>query len=227
MIRSLVRWVYRLLFAAVVLIVVVVLARDVFLRTWVAYRLGAITGLETRLHGLRSGLFDGTLTLTDLRVSNSPAFGGGLLLHAPELHLRIDGKALSRRELRLDLARLNVAEFSVVRAADGRTNVFEAARTIEERANLLDALFVAPPGLKPTGIETFDLTLDRVRFANLGFPPFERELRIGLTNEILRNVDSVSDFNPLIVRILLRGLGSGLGDLFPSRAPAPKREPEP
>ncbi|MBX3744912.1 MAG: hypothetical protein KF833_06335 [Verrucomicrobiae bacterium] len=217
MIRFFSRWFGRLLFALVVLVVGVVLAKDIFLRPWLAHRLRTVTGLDTRLAGLHTAFLQGTVTLTDLRISNAPAFGGGLLLDAPSIRLELDGQALSRREIRLKSAHLHLAEISLVRSADGRTNLHEVVRAVQERASLLDALLLAPPGFRHTGIETLHLAADRGRIANLGFPPFQRQLELGLTNEVLRNVRSTSDFTPLLVRLLLREIG--LDALLPSRPP--------
>ncbi len=211
MIRFLFRWLYRGLLLAIVLATALVLVKDTLLREWILYRVPRVTGLETRLESAETRLFTGTLSLTGLQIFNSADFGGTPLLHLPELHLELDREALRYRELRFRLARVHVAEFNVVRNQRGETNLFALWRQVNERATAADAVTLSPPGLEFTGIETLNLTVGTVRFVDLGQPANSRELRVALTNEVLQNVKSTADFTPLLLRLLVRELGAGLG----------------
>ena len=232
MTRFVFRWLLRLAGLGVVVAVAGYFGRDLLLREWIAYRLRSVTGLETQLGGLHSGPGFGVVTLENLRLVNSTNFGGGLLLAAPELHLELDRDRLARRELRFRLARLHLAELSIVRNASGQTNLVDLLDRIRTRATAIDAMTVSPPGFEFGGIETLDLTLGTARFVQLGPVPVSRDLRVGMTNEILREVRSTDDLAPLLFRLLIRELGAGLGfgigsgtGTFPAPPPVPGPRP--
>lgn len=214
MIRFVIRWVFRLLVLAVVFVLLLGGAlyyfKDELLRQWVVSRLRTVTGLETHLHALRAEFRDGAVTFSGLQLINSPEFGGSPLLTVPELHLRLDTDALRRRELRLQLARLHLAEFNVIRNEQGRTNILALMDSVNRQAGAADAVVVSPPGFEFAGIDTLDLTVGTLRFAQLGPGGGTREIRVGLTNEIVRNVRSTQDLMPLVLRIAFREAAAGL-----------------
>lgn len=210
MIRFLFRWLFRGLLLAIVLALGLFVAKDSLLREWLIYRLRAVTGLEARLARVESGLLAGQLTLTGLQLYNSAEFGGGPLLRVPDLHLEIDRASLNRREVKLRLVRLDLAELNVVRNQRGQTNLHELHRRASERATPADVAVVSPPGFEFGGIETLNLSLGTIRMIDLGTPAASRELNLGITNEVVRQVRSVADLNPIFVRAMLRLLGGAL-----------------
>lgn len=210
MIRFLFRWLFRGLILAIVLALGLFLAKDNLLREWLIYRLRAVTGLEARLARVESGLLAGQLTLTGLQIFNSAEFGGGPLLRVPDLHLEVDRAALNRREVKLRLVRLDLAELSVVRNQRGQTNLFELYRRASERASPADVGVLSPPGFEFGGIDTLNLSLGTLRLIDLGNPAASRDLNLGVTNEVIRQVRSVADLNPVFVRAMLRLLSGAL-----------------
>lgn len=206
MIRFVFRWLYRLLLLALVLGIALVLLKDVLLREWVVYRLRNVTGLETRLAGLKTEMLAGTITLTGLQLYNTAEFGGGPFLDAPDLHLELDTAALRQRELKLRLARLHLAEFSLVKNLQGQTNIFAMVERVNTQATAVDAVAVAPPGLEFRGIDTLNLTLGTLRLVQMAPPAINKEIRLGVTNEIIRNVRSASDLTPLLMQVIVREL---------------------
>lgn len=207
MIRFVIRWTLRFLALAACVVGVALVARDFLLREWVEFRLAAVTGLPTKLDGLATSLRDKSVTLTGLRLQNAPEFGDGPLAVIPTLQLSLDDEALGRREWRLRLARVHIAEIHVVRNQSGKTNVVELSRAVQERASVIDAVLVAPPGFEFTGIETLDLTLDKLRLADLSLPGLSKDIELGVKNEILHNVDEFADLSPLFVRLALEQIG--------------------
>lgn len=206
MIRFLLLTGLRLLAILVLLAAGLFLGRDILLRHWLVHRLETVTGLNTEIAHLQLGFRSGTLTLRDLRLHNAPEFGDRPLIVIPDLRLEWDAQALHRREWRLHSARLHVAEFNLVRNAQGETNVFALRRTVEERAGVLDAAVVRPPGLTFAGIDRLNLTLDTVRLIDLKPPGGQREFQVGLTNEVVQDVRTVDDLSPLLVRVVLAEL---------------------
>lgn len=210
MIRFVFRWLFRGVVLLIVLGTALYLLKDQLLREWVVYRLRTVTGLETRLDSLRSEFLGGTLTLGGLQIFNSADFGGSPLLTVPDLHVQVDTGALAHREFRLQLARLHLAEFNVIRNQRGETNLVALLDSVSRRANAGDAAAVSPPGFEFTGIDTLNLTMGVVRFAQLGPGGGTREIQVGLTNEIVRNVRSTQDLMPLVLRVAFREVASGL-----------------
>ncbi|MBL9137891.1 MAG: hypothetical protein JNK85_18645 [Verrucomicrobiales bacterium] len=225
MIRFAVRWLFRFLILGIVLATALFLLKDALLREWLIYRVRTVTGLETRLQSVRSAWLAGSVTLSQFEIFNSAEFGGGRLLSLPELHLELDGPQLWRRELRLRLARLHLAELNVVRNAAGATNLFALRNTVENRATPVDAAVLAPPGLEFTGIDTLNLSLGTLRLIRLGPTNQVREIHVGVTNEILRNVRSEEDFTPLILRVMFRELETQWSKNRPATIAPPANAP--
>lgn len=210
-IRFLLRWLARFLALAIITVIGVMLLRDHLLREVLLHRFRTLSGLEIRLESVESNLAAPSITLSNLLVVNSPAFGGGPLAHIADLHLELDTEALRYRELRLHHARVHVTEFNVVRNQAGETNILRTVEHARQRASPLDAVVVAPPGLEFTGIGTLQLTVGTVRLIDLANPAHPRVIHVGITNESVANVRSMADLHPLILRVVLRELGSHLG----------------
>lgn len=221
MIRFVVRWLFRGLILVIVLATALFLCRDALTREWLIYRIRSVTGLETHLQSVRTAWLAGSITLSQLEVFNSAEFGGGRLLAIPDLHLELDASRLWQREFRLNLARLHLAELNVVRNTAGATNLFALRRNVEERATLVDAAVLSPPGLEFAGIDTLNLSLGTLRLVQMGPTNQVREIRVGVTNEILRNVRSEQDFTPLILRVMFRELEAQ----WAKDRPAPQSRP--
>lgn len=213
------RWSFRIVMLGIALVALAVFFRHELIREILIRRISAVTGLETQLGEVRTDASSRGLTLNHLLVRNSAEFGGSPLLRASELHVELDTDALRYREIRLRLARLRIEEFNVVRNARGETNLFALLGSVNTHATPADAVLVAPPGMEFTGIETLDLTFETLRFIDLGQASNSREIRVALTNEILREVRSTEDFAPLVLRVLVREIGAGLRSGFPLGPP--------
>lgn len=210
MIRFALRWSVRFASLALVLVLALYFFRDSLLRHWLEYRIRTLTTLNGSLGGLKTDLSKGVLTLSELRLPNAPEFGGDEMLHLPTLHLELDTAALRNREFRIRLAKVHIASVHVVVNEQGQTNLTELARTVEQRASVLDAVAVGPPGLTFAGIETLDLTFGTLRNTRLAPPSMEMNLNIGITNEVVREVKSIEDLAPVLVRVVFSQLSRGL-----------------
>ncbi|MGE3310212.1 MAG: hypothetical protein AB7O66_09610 [Limisphaerales bacterium] len=223
LVRFLFRWSLRFLALALVLTAAVVVFRDAILREWLVFRLRTVTGLETRLDraslNVQSNRVD--FAFENLQIRNSPDFGGSLLIHAPRMRVELDRKALSRREIRVLRANLDVASAAAVRSVDGRTNVFALRDAITRNASWMDVLWAAPPGFSFEGIDRLELTLGTLHLVSLAPPAFHRPIALGVTNEVLHHVRSTDDFHPLLVRILVREITSALSRELRTPAPTP------
>ena len=210
LLRFTLRWLIRGGVLALLIIAGLVVFRDAILREWLAYRLREVTGLESHVGGVDTDWARTSLTVHNLKVVNSADFGGEPLLLAPELHIELERDALPSRELRFRYVRLRIDDVRSVRNQRGETNFMALLGRVETRAGAIDAAVISPPGLEFTGIETLDLTFGTLHIVDLANPRNSRDIPVGLTNEILHNVRSIADFTPLLLRVLIREIGSGL-----------------
>lgn len=223
LIRFAFRWSLRLVALAVVLTVALVLFRDALLREWLVFRLRSVTGLETELGSASIDLRGASLTLEQLQLRNSPEFGGSWLLVVPKIRFELDTAAFARREIRLRLAEVHLAEASAVRSADGRTNVFALQDAVNSNASLVDLVFLGPPGFHFGGIDTLDLTLGTLHLVDLQPPGFHWPIALNVTREVVRNVRSTEDLHPLLFRILIREITAGISEGLRTNRPSPRQ----
>ena len=222
LLRFTLRWLIRGGVLALLIVAGLALFRDVLLRQWLEYRLRAVTGLESHVAAVESEWSPPSLTVRDIRILNSPEFGGEPLLLAPELHLELDRDAVRYRELHFTLARVRIDEVRAVRNQRGETNFMALLHRVEKEAGPVDAAVLSPPGLEFTGIGTLDLTFGTLHFVDLGNPGGNRDIRVAITNEVLQNVRSAADFTPLVMRVLIREIGAGLRHGTTNKAESPR-----
>jgi hypothetical protein len=222
--RFMVRWLFRLTLLGIVLGVATILLKDTVLKSLTEHRMRQETGLEVRIGRMETGLFDATLTLQDLKIFNPPEFGGGPMIYMPEIHLEWDAQALARQNLHLSLARIHLAELTVVRNKEGRSNLDLLAHKVPAITNLSNQPSVLN-GWTFTGVDVLNLTIERLRVVDLNNPAKPYETNLGLNHEILRNVRSLADvMTPLTTRFLEKSLSS----LFKAPASArPQTAPKP
>ncbi len=196
--KKLFKWVFRLLFWLVVLVVVLVLFRNVIAQTLLERRLRAETGMEVSIGRVQIGLTVPTLALLDLRMYNSDDFGRTSCLDVPELYVEYDPHALLAKRVHLKRVRLDLAELQVVRNDEGKSN-FQA---LQERG-LMKTSGDNGRKLEFERIDTLNLALGRFKYSNLKDPSEDDELYVGLRNQIVHNVKSLADLEPLMTRIAL------------------------
>lgn len=226
MIRFVLRWSLRLLLLTLVVAVGLFLIRDRLLLEFLRHRAQAVSGLDTRLQALETGPQTGRLAVQGLELANPPGFGPGPLITVPFLAASLDTTALVRREIRFHEVQLHVAAFHLIRNARGETNVFQVLDHARSAATPADAVLASPPGFEFRGIDRLHLTLGTLHLVDLGDPGRNRAIVVGITNEVIPGVRSLADLNPLILRVIVRELGSSLGRAIhvqPAQTPTPPR----
>lgn len=204
MIRFVFRWLFRLLLLALVLLIGALLLKDVIAREVILWRLGRVTGLETRLDRVELGLLSRTVTLENLRFYNRAEFGGGPLLVLRELHAEADPAAAAGGTVGLALLRVRLDEVNLVRNAAGQTNVLALMGGVAKVAQMPATNRLEVSGVRFAGIRTLNLTLGNVRFTDLARPDQNWAFNLGVTNEVVSNVRTEADLAPVAARILVR-----------------------
>ncbi len=131
MIRFIFKWLFRLIFTAIVLlavvVVIVLLSYNSILRSAIEYNIRAQTGMDAEIGRFHCSLFEPVIEMQNLEIYNPANFGGAPFLNIREIHIEYDRSALLKRQFHITLMRLNLAELDVVKNQSGQLNVFALA----------------------------------------------------------------------------------------------------
>jgi hypothetical protein len=208
--KFIVRWLFRLLLLLLVLTVAALLLKDSLLQEFAETRLRQRTGLVTQIGRLEAHLLSPTLTLQDAKLFNPAEFGGTPFLEIPDAFLEYDRLALATGRLRWRLIRLHVAELVVVRDAQGRANLPVIRAQLAERAT--HPRFGT---LRFGGIDTLNLTLERICVYQVGSTAPPATFHLGLRHEVLRDLRTPADLEQALLALVAR---LGLAPFLPPPA---------
>ena len=90
---------------AIVLVVILFLSLDTMIRVTMEHNIRKQTGMDAEIGKFHLGLTEPVLTIKNLKLHNSPAFGGTPFLEIPEVHVEYDRAALKAGTVRLVLSR--------------------------------------------------------------------------------------------------------------------------
>jgi hypothetical protein len=146
------------------------------------------------------------VTIENLKLYNTPEFGGTPFLDIRELHLEYDRDALAQRKLKIKLLRLNLEELTVVRNAMGSTNI----------ATLSTNRPGGPPKLAGDveflGVEVLNLSLGKVQLIDLKQPRNNRLRNVNLQNQVFNGIRTPGDLYGVFLLLWLRSGGGGFVD---------------
>jgi len=211
------KWLLRLFLLAVVLLVVLLLSLNSILRVMVQHQIRAQTGMEARIGKFSVGLLDPEMTIQDLKLFNTPEFGGTLFLSIPEIHVEYDRDALRQREIHVTLLRFNLGELDIVKNEAGHTNIFSMGlnlpppQKIGTAGQMPNVDFEKQTGFKFKSIDVLNVSVGTANFIDLKDQQQNRSQKIDLENVKINNVRSLGDLSGLGLILALRG-----GDFFNS-----------
>ena len=228
MLKFVFKWMFRLFLlgaiSLVLLVVAFILLLDPALRLIAQHNIRAQTGMDVEIGSFHLGLTEPVVTIKELKIYNSPDFGGAPFLNIPEIHVEYDRDALARRQLHLTLLRFNLAELDIVKNEAGKTNIFALglglpAKTKPADANASMVEFKKRTGLAFQQIDVLNVSVGKAKYIDLNNQRNNREQKIGIDNFPVRQVKSMADLSGLAVLLALRS-----GDFFGSLvAPVPAR----
>ncbi|HTH46633.1 MAG TPA: hypothetical protein VMB21_03905 [Candidatus Limnocylindria bacterium] len=202
--RKVIRVLLVLFALALLALVGVVLSFDWLVKRSMIYALGRATGGEVQLRHVRVGLWRGRFQVEQLRLLNPPGFGGGTMLDLPELYFAYDLAAAATNAMHFTEVRLNLAEVGVVIDPHGRTNLLSLGGGLDlEKLSQSQSNTVSH--LNFTGIDQLTLSLGQVTQIDLRPPAKTNIIRLGLRNEVLRNVRTGADLMPLVFKLMMSG----------------------
>lgn len=195
------RWILVGVGVLLLLLVGLFIFRDALLRAFLESRVERETGVEASVGSAHLDFSAGSVRVTELKLQNPPGFGDGVMLHIPEVFLRIDGEVSGKNALRFHQAWVNVAEFNIVRSADGRTNLFELNKRLRKKKKKE----------KPEestdefrGIGELKVTLGTVRYTDLQNPSRSQEFKIGIKDEVVTSIKNSDDLEKWGTALLIR-----------------------
>ena len=205
LIKRLFRWAFYLLILAVVLMVVAILSLDAIAKQIVESRFRSETGMDATIGKMDVGLLTPTLAIEDLKIYNPPDFGGSLFLSIPEIYVDYDRAALRARKLHLNLVRINLAEMDVIQDNKGHANI-ESIGNKSQAA--VEAVKKQTSAFAFTGLDTLNVTFQKLRLWSLDSPAQAREVPFGITNEVFTNLKTGEDFQRMAVLLAARSSAS-------------------
>ena len=207
-VKRLFKWLLRLIFVVVVLVILVFAFKDSMLRIAAEHRIRAQTGMDVKIGKFSSGIFSPVVTIENLKIYNTAEFGGTPFLNIPELHIELDSLALAQRKLRITLVRLNLAELDIVKNEAGQTNIFRIKNKVEGGGSKKNGLQAALGDFQFDGIDVLNLSLGKAKFIDLKDAKNNREIRVDLQNQIFKNVKSDADVYGILFLVWLRSGGN-------------------
>ena len=198
------KWLLRLALLAVVLVVGFLLCLNSILRVLIEHNIRAQTGMDAEIGRVEVGWTEPTFEIRDLKIYNSPSFGGTPFLDVPEIHIEYDRMALLKSELHLTLVRLNLAELDIVRNRNGDINVFSLGQPAKRNSGFVVPSLKKETGYDFKGIDALNVSFDKEKFIDLQNARNNREQTVALQNCVVPDVKSTRDLAGLLVIIDLR-----------------------
>jgi len=235
--RWFLKWTLRLVFLAVVAVVVLLVFKDTILRKVAEHQIRVETGMDVKIGRFSSGLFSPVVTIENLKLYNTPQFGGTEFLIVPELHVELDAEALAAHKLKIKLVRFNLAELDVVKNQAGQTNIVTMLAKMPKGKLAPHGIHVGGKNLEFESIDVLNLSLGRMRFIDLQDHKKDRDVPINIDNQVFNNVKTEGDVYSILIMIWLRSGGASLikpgdiaNDMFhrkPKRTAPPLERPTP
>lgn len=205
MIRWFFKWFRRLVISVVALVVIFVLSLNSILRVFVEHKIRVQTGMDAEIGRLKFSWTEPTIEIQDLKIYNSPAFGGTPFLDIREIHAEYDRVALAKKELHLTLLRINLAELDIVKSQKGQTNIFELGKASQKKSGTAaPASFKKQTGYDFESIDALNVSFGEAKYIDLQNSHNDREQTIGIDNWVVPNVKSANDLAGLATFIELR-----------------------
>ncbi len=202
------KWLFRLIVLALVLVVVFFLSLDSILRVVIERNIRAQTGMDAEIGKFSLGLVSPTIEIRDLKIFNPPSFGGTLFLDIPEIHAEYDRAALARKEIHVTLMRFNLGELDIVKNEAGKTNIFSLGLPTKKSGNSPAKInFKKQTGYDFNGIDVLTVWVGTVKYIDLKDQKNNRSQKIGIENCPIRNVKEPTDLAGLTTLIALRSNG--------------------
>ncbi len=199
------RFIRKVLFCLLILIVIIVLARNVVFKVGVEQGVQAITGLPLRMEKLDIGLTTTSMQIKGLRIYNPDGFPDKVMLDMPEIYVDYDLMPLLQKKVFLSEVRINLKEFMVVKNKEGAVNLdaLKNLQTEKEPEVKKEKSKTSPPELK---IDLLELKIGKVvsKDYSSGDEPSVQEFNINIDERF----EDITNVNALVSIIVFKALAN-------------------
>src|SRR5574341_2024009 len=115
-----------------ILLVVVVLAKNTIAKVALTGGVKAITGLKAEVQGVEVGVTNTLVGVKDFKLFNPSGFQDAMMMDMPELYVDYDLASFFKGKVHLEELRLNLKEFIVVKNEKGELNL-DSLKTVKEK----------------------------------------------------------------------------------------------
>jgi uncharacterized protein involved in outer membrane biogenesis len=209
-VKWLFKWAFRLIALVILAVVLLLIFKDTIFRMIAEHQIRAQTGMDVKIGRFSSGILSPVVTIENLKLYNTPEFGGTDFLIIPELHIELDADALAQQKLHIKLIRFNLAELDVVRNKAGETNIVSMLSKMPKGKLAPHGVSVGAKKLDFEGIDVLNLSLGRMRFIDLQNRNNDRDVPVNIDNQVFNNVKTEGDVYGMMFLIWLRSGGASL-----------------
>lgn len=191
---------------AVLLAVSVV--KDVAIKTAVEKGAEFVTGLRLTTSGFNVGILRSIVSIKNLKLYNPKGFVDPVMVDMPEVYVDYDLPAIFGGTMHLREARINLAEFMVVKNKDGKLNLDSLkAITAQKQGKAAQDQSGKPMKMK---IDLLKLKIGKAVYKDYsaGGAPSVKEFNIGI-DDTYTNIDNPNTLVSLIVVKALTGTAIG------------------
>lgn len=169
----------KILIISAAVIAALLLSRNMIARAAVTGGVKAVTGLPVQVRSMDIGLFNTAVGIKGLKVNNPSGFPEPLMLDMPEALVDYKLGAFIQGKAHLERVRLDLAEFRVIKSADGKLNVQQIKGLESGKAEQKPA---QKPGKAPQlQIDVLELKVGKVVYKDYTTtPPSTREFNVNI-----------------------------------------------
>ncbi len=188
----------------IALMVTVSFVKDMVLKTAVEKGTEMITGLGLTTSGFNAGILRSVVSIKGLKLHNPKGFTDPVMVDMPEIYVDYDLPAILGGIIHLREARINLAEFIVVKNRDGRLNLDSLKAITAQKEGKVTQNNVSKP--MKMRIDLLKLKIGKAVYKDYsaGGAPSVREFNIGI-DDTYKNIDNPNTLVSLIVVKALSG----------------------
>jgi uncharacterized protein involved in outer membrane biogenesis len=187
----------------VVLISVVLLAKDFIIKASVEKGVELVTGLKLNIASLHVGLFKPVARIKNLKLLNPAGFPDKSMIDMPEIYVSYDLPAIIGGKVHLPECRLALKEFVVVKNAKGELNL-DALRMVQTKKAVQQPSQKAPGKAPQIKIDLLKLSIGEVIYKDYskGGEPVVKKYSINLNESYTNITDPYALANLIVVKAL-------------------------
>lgn len=199
---------------AAVLILIIIIGRNVVVKTAVERVTRQVTGLDLEIGSMDIGLAGTDLRLERVRLMNPPDFPDAAMLQVPEFYVDYNLGAVLQKKIHLPKLVLNVEEFLLVRNKGGELNI-NALKTVRKAEGEEPRRPTGEAEFPEMNIEELHLKIGKVIYKDYsaGGPPRVQEFNINIDEKYQNITDPRALVNLIVLKALTKTTLSSLTDV--------------